>query len=222
MQPRHVQLWSLWFSYIIRISPTQTEVILYSLNNKWMKEWPGLRERICHLKIDRSPVAWSSKFRGLEIKRVELSNSFLIHSLWAHLYSWAPTLCSQETDQAFSIQTLKAAGAWMALPSPLPRQSRVQDQRSSWSGILTGCRWENNTGVDFTLQQCLQSLNKVRARLCQMLAKENPALKKVRFCVLSISRWWAQTLHVIRLGSFWKRKKMLFHFKGRETKTWIP
>lgn len=106
VQPRHVQLCSFWFSYIIRISPTQTEVVLYCLNNKWMKEQPGLWERICHLKIDRSRVAWSSKFRGLEIKHVELSNSFLIHSLRAHLYSWASTLYSQETDQAFSIKTL--------------------------------------------------------------------------------------------------------------------
>lgn len=44
-KPRHVQLWSFWFSYIIRISPTQTEVVLYCLNNKWMKEQPGLSER---------------------------------------------------------------------------------------------------------------------------------------------------------------------------------
>lgn len=92
MQPHHARLWSFRFSYIIRISPTQTEVILYCLNNKWAKEQPGLWKSICHLKIDRSCVAWSSKFRGLEIKRVELSDSFLIHSLWAHLYSWASVL----------------------------------------------------------------------------------------------------------------------------------
>lgn len=123
MQPHHVQLWSFWFSYIVRISPTQTEVVLYCLNNKWVKEQTGLRERICHLKIDRSSVAWSSKFRGLEIKYVELSNSFLIHSLWAHLYSWASTLYSQETDQVFSIKPIKAAHAGTALPSSLLRQS---------------------------------------------------------------------------------------------------
>lgn len=122
LQPRHMRLWSFWFSYIIRISPTQTEVILYCLNNKRMKEPPGLWERICHLKIDRSRVAWSSKFRGLEIKHVELSNSFLIHSVWAHLYSRASALYSQETDQAFFNQDPKSSSCPNG-PSLLPSQA---------------------------------------------------------------------------------------------------
>lgn len=215
MQHHHARLWSFRFSYIIRISPTQTEVILYCLNNKWAKEQPGLWKSICHLKIDRSCVAWSSKFRGLEIKRVELSDSFLIHSLWAHLYSWASVLYFQETVRVISIKTPETAGAQPALPSSLCRWIRLWGWCSTLSGNLTSCRGGNGTAV-FYITALPSEPCQSWGQFVSGSGQREPCFKKFMSHVLSASRWWAWRPHVIKIRLLAEGQKYYFSLRERK------